>query len=163
MVTGKITDPSRKRDGPGDETEKGRRGERTSHSLSPFLPFSLSPFSLYVSVLCIERIRWRAFFERRIVLRRFKLLSAHSDTCLSGCHSKLSSGSTSLDASLSLSVLNATKKIAKLNTHADDHHKPARGKTDRRAFFEDVPKETAVLGRQARDRRRMNVDLQRPR
>ena len=44
----------------------------------------------------IERTRWRAFFERRIVSRRLKLLSAQSDTCFSGCHSKLSSGRTSL-------------------------------------------------------------------
>src|SRR5688500_2411995 len=62
----------------------------------------------------MERIRFLAFLERRIVLRRLRLLSAHSETCLSGCHSKLSSGSTSLDASRSLSVLNATKNIEKL-------------------------------------------------
>src|SRR5215204_1966219 len=62
----------------------------------------------------MDRILLRAFFDRRMVLRRLRLLSAHSETCFRGCHSKLSSGSTSLDASRSLSVLNATKKIAKL-------------------------------------------------
>src|SRR5690606_30750468 len=55
-----------------------------------------------------------AFLDRRIELRRPMFDSAHSETCRNGCHSKLSSGSTSLDASLSLSVLNATKKIRKL-------------------------------------------------
>ena len=64
----------------------------------------------------MERIRCRAFFERLMVLRRFKLLPAQSDTCFKGCHSKLSSGSTSLDASLSLRVVNATNISIALNT-----------------------------------------------
>jgi hypothetical protein len=55
----------------------------------------------------------------------FEIPSAHSETCLNGCHSKLSSGSTSLDASRNFSVLNATKKIAKVEDETDDHHEPA--------------------------------------
>ncbi|MCV4691625.1 hypothetical protein OFC38_36325, partial [Escherichia coli] len=61
-----------------------------------------------------ERMRLRAFFERLIVGRRFKLPSAQSETCLKGFHSKFSKGSTSLEACRSRRVLSATKKIAML-------------------------------------------------
>src|SRR5215207_265037 len=74
-------------------------------------------FNSQASVLCTDRIRFRAFLDRRIVgLLRLRLVSAHSETCLKGCHSKFSSGSTSLEAFLSRNVLKATKRIAKLKS-----------------------------------------------
>ena len=75
------------------------------------------PYSLarsQASVLCTDRIRLRAFLDRRIVGFLLRLVSAHSDICLNGCHSKFSSGSTSLDAFFSRKVLNATNNIEKL-------------------------------------------------